>query len=1286
MPTVQIGKYTRPGIYVEEFNDSAIETPVVTGLQTLVIGSSKKGPINSPVLINSQTELERIFGNLDTTLEANYSYFHRTISKVLESSPVLAMNIIDIDDDLDEVEYQSLSTSTGYKNDRKREAGYSRFFNTSSFWEKDREAFLSVTTDNQFDEQRILHFTNLNDRQVSMFIVKSQNTQGFDRTLRNWYGGSDKVPLYLDPLDYASDYLVDVVILPGDWTNYSSLAVDSEWSQYFSPEGLVKSELFNLANNTNANALAVFRNLSLIPYFTDATGNNIFIEDRINRRTDVTGIYCAYDIDAVETSYRNGLLDLIGNRLINSDISEIEMLSYKDSVTETIPYPETELDTPGNTYQLIFDGYYQSASASRTALNAEGFIGNMIPYFGAPGNPTLVTSSDFVDLVGGTSGGTPSTTISFGLEFAQQTVSDYDYAYSVIGGEKLILGTNSTSSNDLLSTTINANDFDVTSTTGSYYFYLNSDNEFIGNQNIPSSENNIILIEGEYQVGATAGGNEFTYISLRGVNITDNGYLYYDSNDINVTVNTNQNAITYEFLNTNSTDLGDALLSKKLKNFNDLASILTGPNADRSTILVDAGTNSNGNPWKKSVSELDISVNNSVGVNKTITIGGFETGTIGTQSILVTKGLVVHTVDNEFVLSQSGAITTNDYAGATYGVVSEYSELYQNYFNGIINSGDYFYENLIDGISGTSENIPSYIRLTDINGTDYLVSDVTLDIQNHEVLIPESTLNIDKIDISGDSPISSGLTGLGTTGSYYAYKTATNLTEETISNPTKLWLANEDDKIYVRMYLEDEKLTLEFVDSTLKNVITTYNKSIDIISQSSNFRQSIEVEIPTGYTTSPNKILVDASRYPELRIGNFLETEVGATATIGEVPKKVTRVISKKQYAGDPNLVEVTCDAAIRLYDFNGDKQTYRFTSIDDYVSTYKGINLFGFRVRPESLPGGINQITRENKLQDILNTIGKGTPLYNALTDKDIIDFRYIVDSYGMGLVENSKQQLADISGKRLDCFTFLNMPSMKDFRNAGTTFLDDNNRLSIDYVAQGGNPEAISQFSFSLAQGDAATTVGYFTPYVTITDNGRPKNVPPAAYVATTFLRKHNSSLTSVVPWTIAAGITNGQVTGISGLEFSFTGEDISALNGASVNPIVSKKNRGRVVETENTAETLANSALGNIHAREVLIEIEREIADMLLNFQWKFNTPEVRAEIKLRADAICEDYVTRNGLYNFFNKIDSENNTQEIIDNDMGVLDTYVEITRGLSVIVNNVTILRTGAISSSGFTPA
>ena len=78
---IQIGKYKRPGIFLEEYDNSVISTPVVDGLTNLVIGVSKKGPVNTPVRINTVNDLESIFGTVDRGLERKGSYFDRTVSK-----------------------------------------------------------------------------------------------------------------------------------------------------------------------------------------------------------------------------------------------------------------------------------------------------------------------------------------------------------------------------------------------------------------------------------------------------------------------------------------------------------------------------------------------------------------------------------------------------------------------------------------------------------------------------------------------------------------------------------------------------------------------------------------------------------------------------------------------------------------------------------------------------------------------------------------------------------------------------------------------------------------------------------------------------------------------------------------------------------------------------------------------------------------------------------------------------------------------------------------------------
>ena len=1268
MPSVEIGKYGRPGIFTEYFDNSVIDSVNVVGNQVLVMGSSRKGPVNTPVLLQSQNDLREIFGDLDRRLESKESYFHRTISKVLESSPVIAVNLLNPDDELDTLEYKSVSTSTAYDNDLGRSASYRRFFDTSTFWKKDREAFLSIVDDNPNDSQRVMHFTNMSDREITVFVFKAQETSGFDVALEKWYGSPDKVPFYLSGKDYASDYLVDVLVVQGDWTNYSDLAVDPTWDKYFNTSGLIKSEAFNFVNDRNVNTLRIWRNLSLIPYFRDANDINIFIETRINQETNTTGLYCAYDIDAVEnTDFRNGLLDLNGNSLIsNNDAEEINFLSYNEQINEIKNYSKQELDRPGNTYKMTYDTYYEGTD--RKAVYSEGFVA------GLAGPTASELDGSYPSDIGY---GTVS------ISFTASTYTDGDAAtyspFAVIGGSTVSLST----------TTFNylPEDFTTSSTnpgtTQSFtkVLFIDTDGSIKDSPTNNQLANGVVLGYIDFIVALDSVRDKyFLSVDYTPVSVNSSGFINFDTTGVTYSVNGTGTEITYEFLDTTSVaSVTDYVNYRKFKVFNQFVSILSSTNADRAAILVDAGTPSNGNPWKKSIEDLTVTITNTATANKSIKFAGFDAGTLDGSSILETHGIVLHTTDDEFVLLNSkGAITTNDWVGVTYGIVGKYSDLYQDYKDGVVNTGDKFYENLIDGFDNTSESVPSYIQFLDVNGNDYIVSDVEINFQTNDIVkIPEAISNTGTFTVTDTTPVTSGLTGAS--GSYFGYLVSENTTAETVSNPTKIW--NTSQTFYLKFYTVNDILTVEFTGSSLTSPATSYNRTLDIVSQDSNFRQTLEIEEPTGYTVISNKVLVNADRYTEVKIGDFLEALVDENnIQVGEVPRRMTRILSKKIYSGDSTLVEITCDSAIKKYTYGeNDKQTYRFSSIDNYVSNYKGISLFGWRVRTASLPDGT-----EARFNDILNIAGKGTPFYNALTDKNIIDFRYLVDSFGGGLAAQSKQQLADIVGKRLDCFGILNMPSIKAFRNSTSpTFVDSEGRLSTDFIKQGGDPESSPAFNYSLATGDGESAIAYFGPYLTVNDNGRPKNIPPASYVAATFLRKHSASIPSVTPWTIAAGITDGQIRGIAGLEYDFNDQDIKNLNAMKVNPIVSKKNRGRVIETENTAQTLNTSALSYIHVREVLIELERDLSDMLLNFQWKYNTPEIRAEIKLRADSICADYVNRNGLFNFFNKIDAENNTQTIIDNQYGVLDTFVEPIKGMGTIVNNITILKTGDINSGGF---
>jgi hypothetical protein len=726
--------------------------------------------------------------------------------------------------------------------------------------------------------------------------------------------------------------------------------------------------------------------------------------------------------------------------------------------------------------------------------------------------------------------------------------------------------------------------------------------------------------------------------------------------------------------------------------FNRLVDLIDSPNKDKMTLVLDTdGVTGE----KASLSTMTIS--NIVTVSTSNKSFILNTGLTDAKLADILNGtFIIYTLDNEFFLGTDSVITKNTISTTTAGIVAKYSKFYSRFYDGIINTGDYFYGNLIPtaGDTYTVVFVDGEVAAgttSSFSGFNYVLFDgnnlnANGDFEyGAQFIVPGSTLNTGSFtNISGTndslSP-SARATALGYSG-YLAYEVNEEVVYEELLDVSLIY--DYLKKHYLKMYLDNTNiLEVAFMDegfTATEAVDTLADNTFFIQSAKSNFKQTIEIEVPIGYVQVPNKILIKGSRYTEVKVGDFLSAYYDETLlNVGEVPRKLTRILSKKQYSGDATLVEITCDSRIETKNFSGDLQTTRYSSIDNYATTYKAISLKGFRIRQASLPDGTE--TRQNA---ILNLVAKGTPLFKAVTNKEAIDFRYLIDSFGLGLTERSKQQLVDICGERLDALGILNMPSMKSFKNSSSpSFVNTEGVLQLEYVSKGGDPESSPAFLYSFGDGAGTTAVGYFMPYVTVNDNGRPVDVPPSSYVASTYMRKQTSNVSGTTPWTIAAGVTNGRITNITATEMDFTSTDIEWINQAQMNPIVFKRNRGNVIETENTAQTLYKSALSYLHVREVLIELERELSRMLLDFQWKFNTPDIRAEIKLRADVICETYVSKNGLYNYFNKMDEENNTNEIIDNQIGVLDTYVEPIKGMGIIVNNVTILRTGAIDAGGF---
>jgi hypothetical protein len=392
-------------------------------------------------------------------------------------------------------------------------------------------------------------------------------------------------------------------------------------------------------------------------------------------------------------------------------------------------------------------------------------------------------------------------------------------------------------------------------------------------------------------------------------------------------------------------------------------------------------------------------------------------------------------------------------------------------------------------------------------------------------------------------------------------------------------------------------------------------------------------------------------------------------ATNAAVPVGVTALLVTCQ-----SEIAVSSTAAPSLV-----KSVELYFPIDTWIEYFNIFTFNGFNLLPtKHMPNGTNE--RQNQ---ILNGTLNGTNLFKALTDTEVINFRYVVDTFGNGIESGSKAIYTRLCQSRKNAFAIINAPSADDFKKSvNPSFKDATGALSTRFISTGGNLSLNPTVRYSLPSITQGASWGaFYFPYITVRDLGKNINVPPAGYISNNFIAKYENAL----PWSLVAGVRRGVVggTGVVGLEINLDREDREYIEPFGLNPIVFQTGTGPTIFANKTAQQSPKSALSSINVREVVIYIQDGIDAILKNYLFEFNTAQTRLEIKTLADNFLASVQNDDGVYDFRNIMDESNNTPDVIDQNIGILDTYIEPVRGLEVLVQRTTILKTGAISSGNF---
>ena len=453
------------------------------------------------------------------------------------------------------------------------------------------------------------------------------------------------------------------------------------------------------------------------------------------------------------------------------------------------------------------------------------------------------------------------------------------------------------------------------------------------------------------------------------------------------------------------------------------------------------------------------------------------------------------------------------------------------------------------------------------------------------------------------------------------------------------------------------------------------NLTIDIIGDSLN-----------EPTLKPNEILI-ATTSPEAAdviVGNYLVHDEGTVTGHSRLTR--INVVEGGQTPSDYAIIpagttalKVTAQSEISVTTAGAVKKVELYYPIDAWVDYLNIFQLKGFSLdSSKHVPDGTN--SRQNAC---LSPILGGTNLFKALTDRETINFRYVVDTYGNGIEANCKSIYTNLCMSRKNAFAIVNSPSAKDFKkNTDPSFTDATGGLSSKFISEGGDLSKNPTVRFSLPSATSGGSFGgYYYPFITVRDLGKNINVPPASYVSNNFILKYENAL----PWSIVAGVRRGVIggNGVVGLELNLDQSDREFLEPFGLNPIVFQSGTGPTIFANKTAQQVPKSALSSINVREVVIYIQDGIEAILKNYLFEFNTAQTRLEIKTLADNFLATVQNDDGVFDYRNIMDETNNTPEVIDQNVGILDTYIEPVRGMEILVQRTTILRTGAISTGNF---
>lgn len=335
---IYLQQFKAAGIYRVVFDKSTILNQD-TQILRLVVGYSEKGPFNIPVYVKDPQTFRQLFGDVSKKLERRGIYFHRLALQMLNTSPIICLNLKKFDGET--VGGSTISTDFNSKFDpiRTVKLRVEDVYDTTRFWELNADKLnnLPDTKNRRMDGYINIATTGTKGTSATYFIRKASGTKvsQYNITVNDWYSDrQDDMPEYLEPFKNSllSDFFAEVYVFSGRFTakqvlasqtlkNYFTVSTDDAEKEavlnvrpfVLDAFGEAVDTLDTMFNDGTSNALGHYIGC-LIPFFKNKQGSYVSLDAIFNADQHIHNMMMSFNVDMLDDGTAN--IDLSGRSRI----------------------------------------------------------------------------------------------------------------------------------------------------------------------------------------------------------------------------------------------------------------------------------------------------------------------------------------------------------------------------------------------------------------------------------------------------------------------------------------------------------------------------------------------------------------------------------------------------------------------------------------------------------------------------------------------------------------------------------------------------------------------------------------------------------------------------------------------------------------------------------------------------------------------------------------------------------------------------------------------------------